>query len=66
MQESIHIPLNDLRSRLDELDKDKIYVPYCSIGVRGYIAARILMGNGFKAKSLAGGFKFYQSFNCKD
>ncbi len=66
MQESIHIPLNDLRSRLDELDKDKIYVPYCSIGVRGYIAARILMGNGFKAKSLAGGFKFYQSFNCQD
>lgn len=66
MQESIHIPLNDLRSRLDELDKDKIYIPYCAIGVRGYIASRILMGHGFKAKSLAGGYKFYKTYNCQD
>lgn len=63
---SINIPLNDLRDRLDELDKDKLIVSYCAIGIRGYIASRILVQNGFKAKNLAGGFMTYGNLFCKD
>ncbi|MBN2853099.1 MAG: DsrE/DsrF/DrsH-like family protein, partial [Clostridia bacterium] len=57
---SINIPLNDIRSRLNELDKDKLVVVYCAVGFRAYLAIRILMQNGFtKVKNLAGGFTTY-------
>ncbi len=59
---SYHIPIGELRSRMDELDKDKLIIPYCAIGVRSYNAARILANNGFeKVKVLAGGTSFYKS-----
>ncbi|MFW5985916.1 MAG: FAD-dependent oxidoreductase [Halanaerobiales bacterium] len=58
----INIPLNNLRDRLDELDKDKEIVIYCAVGLRGYIACRILTGHGFEnVKNLAGGYKLYSS-----
>lgn len=63
---SINIPVNELRDRLDELDKDKLIVSYCGLGIRGYIASRILTQNGFKAKNFAGGFMLYRSLFCKD
>lgn len=66
IENSVHIPLGQLRSRLGELNKDKTYISYCSVGLRGYIAARILTQNGFKAKNLAGGFRLYKILNCKD
>lgn len=44
---SYHIPLGSLRQRLNELDKNKLIIPYCAVGVRSYNAARILMQNGF-------------------
>ncbi|HUT53144.1 MAG TPA: FAD-dependent oxidoreductase [bacterium] len=53
--DSIHIPLNDLRGRLSELDRDKTYYLYCAVGLRGYIGCRILVQHGFKAKNLSGG-----------
>ena len=56
---ALHIPLHELRSRLGELDKKKTYVPFCAIGLRGYIACRILTQNGLKAKNLSGGYKTY-------
>ncbi len=56
---SINIPVDDLRTRLDELDKNKTYILYCAIGLRGYIAWRILRLKGFKAKNLSGGFLVY-------
>lgn len=59
IDQSIHIPLNELRHRLAELDKNKEIWTYCAIGVRGYIAARILQQNGFKVKNLLGGLKTY-------
>ena len=59
---SCHIPLGQLRQRLGELDKEKLIIPYCAIGVRSYNAARILMGNGFKnVKVFPGGTSFYKS-----
>lgn len=66
IKDSLHIPLGQLRGRLDELDKDKTYIPYCSVGLRGYMATRILTQDGFKAKNLAGGFRLYKTLNCVD
>jgi len=54
---SLHIPLGDLRDRLDELPRDQPIVVYCQKGQRGYLAARILEGSGFTdVINLAGGY----------
>ncbi|HCO18969.1 MAG TPA: pyridine nucleotide-disulfide oxidoreductase, partial [Tissierellales bacterium] len=58
---SIHIPLGELRGRLDELDRDKTYITLCAVGLRGYIAERVLKDNGYKALNLAGGFTTYKN-----
>jgi CoA-disulfide reductase len=57
----INIPLDDLRSRLSELDKNKKIYITCQIGLRGYVAARILSGNGFDVYNLSGGYRLYNS-----
>ncbi len=50
------IPLDELRARLDTLDKTKPTVVSCAVGLRGYVAARILKQNGFTdVKNLSGG-----------
>ncbi|OLN32786.1 CoA-disulfide reductase [Desulfosporosinus metallidurans] len=54
---ALHIPVDGLRGRLGELDKDKEILEYCQIGLRGYVASRILTQNGFRVKNLDGGFK---------
>ncbi|NDL66553.1 DsrE/DsrF/DrsH-like family protein [Anaerotalea alkaliphila] len=59
---SIHIPVNDLRQRQGELPKDKTIVVYCAVGLRGYVAARILSQLGFQAKNLLGGYNLYKYF----
>lgn len=56
-----NIPLDDLRNRLNELDKKKPVYLYCHIGLRGYIACRILEGNGFECYNLSGGYRLYES-----
>lgn len=53
------IPLDELRGRLDELDKNKEYLVYCKAGLRGYIAGRILDQHGFSTKNLTGGYDTY-------
>lgn len=61
-----HIPLGKLRSRLNELDREKLIITYCSIGVRSYYASRILNQNGFqKVAVLSGGTSFYKSMHYK-
>ena len=57
IDESIHIPLDELRTRLSELPLDKAIYVFCYIGVRGYIAERILKQNGFSAYNLDGGIR---------
>jgi NADPH-dependent 2,4-dienoyl-CoA reductase/sulfur reductase-like enzyme/peroxiredoxin family protein/rhodanese-related sulfurtransferase/TusA-related sulfurtransferase len=59
IENSINIPLDDLRNRMDELDKNKEIVAICQVGLRGYIACRILTQHGFKVKNLTGGYKTY-------
>ena len=56
---AVHIPLEELRSRLNELDHEKDYIPYCAVGMRGYLAHRILVQNGFKAMNLSGGYRTF-------
>ena len=58
-ENAIHIPLDDLRKRLNELDKSKTYLVYCRTGLRSYIACRILTQNGFKVQNITGGYHFY-------
>lgn len=53
------IPVDELRQRIGELDHTKTYILYCAIGLRGYIAWRILHQKGFKVKNLSGGFFVY-------
>ena len=57
---SVNIPLDEIRLRLDEIPADKRVVIYCAVGLRGYLAARILSQNGFKnVFNLSGGYKTY-------
>lgn len=59
---AVHIPLGELRGRLQELNPEKEIITFCAIGVRSYNAARILMQHGFKkVKLYPGGTRFYQS-----
>ena len=55
---SINIPVDELRHRLDELPLEKDIVVTCAIGLRGYVAYRILTQNGFeRVRNLSGGYK---------
>lgn len=49
----------DLRGSLDKLDAETQYVPYCAVGMRGYLAHRILTQNGFHSKNLSGGYRTF-------
>lgn len=56
----INIPVDNLRARISELDKSKTIYITCQIGLRGYIAARILSQLGYKCKNFCGGYRFYK------
>ena len=56
---AVNIPVDELRSRLGELDKSKTICVNCYSGLRSYIACRILSANGFACSNLAGGIRFY-------
>jgi NADPH-dependent 2,4-dienoyl-CoA reductase/sulfur reductase-like enzyme/peroxiredoxin family protein/rhodanese-related sulfurtransferase/TusA-related sulfurtransferase len=58
---AIHIPIDELRDRLCELDQGKTYYVLCQIGLRGYIACRILSQNQFSCLNLSGGYRLYAS-----
>ena len=52
---AMHIPLNELRDRIAEIPEGKRVWAYCSIGLRGYTANRVLLQHGFESFNLAGG-----------
>lgn len=56
---AVNLPLDDLRARMEELPKDKPVYLFCQVGLRGYVASRILMQNGYEAYNLSGGYKTY-------
>jgi len=54
---AINIPVDQLRHRMNELPIDKEIVIYCQVGLRGNVAYRQLVNNGFKARNLIGGYR---------
>lgn len=56
-----NVPVDELREHLDEIEKEKPVYLICQSGLRSYIAARILEGNGYKAYNFSGGFRFYDA-----
>lgn len=59
---AINIPVDSLRNRLNEIPRDKPIIVYCAVGLRGYLASRILMQNGFEqVRNLSGGYKTYSN-----
>lgn len=59
---AVNIPVDDLRSRLNELPRDRQIAAYCQVGQRGYIATRILRQSGFDAANVSGGYKTYELY----
>lgn len=62
---AINMPVDSLRHRMKELDKDKEILEYCQVGLRGYVASRMLSQNGFKVKNMTGGYKSAMAQNFK-
>ena len=61
--DAINIPLKELRSRLNTLPKDKPILLNCLVGLRSYLAQRVLLQNGYaKVKTLAGGYKTFVNY----
>ncbi len=63
LNRALHIPLNQLRRRIDELPKDREIWIYCAAGQRGYFAQRMLMQKGYRAKNLSGGYLTWLRLN---
>jgi peroxiredoxin family protein/rhodanese-related sulfurtransferase/TusA-related sulfurtransferase len=60
-----HIPLHELRRRYTELPAGKKIYVYCAVGLRAYVACRILMQKGYGALSIAGGYKTWENATMK-
>lgn len=58
---STHIPLNDIRDRMQEIPKDKPVYTTCRAGLDSYVAARILKANGYNVKNLDGSWLTYSA-----
>lgn len=56
---ALHIPLDELRRKMDTLPDDREIWSYCYVGVRSHVAVRMLMGSGRKARNLTGGYSMY-------
>jgi CoA-disulfide reductase len=61
----INIPLDELRNHLSELDQSKPVYVTCQVGLRGYVACRILTQNGFDCYNISGGYRLYSSIYSK-
>ena len=59
LEGSINIPLDELRARISEIPQNKQIYIYCAVGLRGYVAQKILMARGYDVKNLSGGLKTY-------
>ena len=60
---AIHMDVDTLRENLDFFDKNKKYVIYCQIGLRGYLAQRILRNNNIDSVNLNGGYGLWKPVN---
>jgi rhodanese-related sulfurtransferase len=58
---SVHIPLDQVRARMNELPRDREIIVHCQSGQRSYFACRILTQNGFRARNLSGSFRTWKT-----
>jgi len=56
---ALHIPVDELRERLEELPRDKRLLVFCASGLRSYVSCRILAQHGFTCANIAGGYSFH-------
>ena len=62
LEGAVNIPNTEIRTRLDEVPRDRFVVVYCGVGIRGYLAERVLVDNGYRdVANLAGGWKTYEA-----
>ncbi len=59
---AMNIPVDDLRTRMGELPRDRKIAAYCQVGQRGYLATRVMLQAGLSAVNIGGGFKTYKLF----
>lgn len=57
----VNIPVDNIRERLDEIDKTKPVYVMCQSGIRSYIACSILSGEGYDCYNFSGGYRFYDA-----
>ena len=61
IDKAVNIPLDELRDNIDSIPSDKTLYVFCAVGLRGYLATRILLARGYKdVKNLSGGYKIYK------
>lgn len=60
---AINIPIDQLRDRIDELDRGKTYILVCLAGLRSYLGCRILSASGYDCHSMSGGYMLYRNLN---
>ncbi|MCS6896391.1 MAG: FAD-dependent oxidoreductase [Nitrospira sp.] len=63
---SSHIPLDELRGRIDELPRDREIIVYCQTGQRSYIAARLLSQRGFRVRNLTGSYRTWETAQWRE
>ena len=61
---AFNLPLNEIRTRMAELPRDREISIYCGVGQRAYYATRILLQNGYRARNLAGGIRTYKQIEA--
>lgn len=62
---AINLPVDELRERLEEAPDDRPLAVYCKVGMRGYLAARILLQSGFPGvRNLSGGYTSWQRYRA--
>ncbi len=57
---AVNISLTELRNKLPELDSTRPVYVHCQVGLRGYLACRILKNHGYQAVNVDGGYKTYE------
>jgi NADPH-dependent 2,4-dienoyl-CoA reductase/sulfur reductase-like enzyme/peroxiredoxin family protein/TusA-related sulfurtransferase/rhodanese-related sulfurtransferase len=63
---AVVIPLDELAGRLNELPRDRDIALYCAVGLRGYIAERMLTQKGFRVRNLNGGYRTWCWYHAMD
>ena len=61
MENSVNIPVDEIRKRINEIPKNKKIYAICQSGLRSYVATRILMGHGYDAYNFSGGYRYYNT-----